>query len=151
MSVLTTWHGSQQVFSTPMLKTRLSGQETLMGALQAAIAGQLTVLDDASLTETGKSSAQVLGVRSTVLAEKLTSYLLREIVARGASGGPLFPLASQLNHDVTHLQSQRLEGIFGQLADEVREALSRIDSSFSGSVQLRAERSADSVAARTRF
>ena len=82
-----------QVFSTPVLKTRLSGQETLMGALQAAIAGQLTVLDDASLTETGKSSAQVLGVRSTVLAEKLTSHLLREIVVRGASGGPLFPLA----------------------------------------------------------
>lgn len=136
-----------QVFSTPVLKTRLSGQETLMGALQAAIAGQLTVLDDASLTETGKSSAQVLGVRSTVLAEKLTSHLLREIVVRGASGGPLFPLASQLNHDATHLQSQRLEGILGQLADELREALSRIDGTYSGSFQLGAERSADSVAA----
>ena len=44
-----------------------------------------------------------------MVAQKLIGHLLQEIVARGASGGPLFPLASQLNDDVTHLQGQRLE------------------------------------------
>ena len=83
----------------------------MLEALQAGIAGQLAVLDDASLTGTGQSSADVLGVPGTVVAEKLTGHLLREIVVRGSRGGPLFPLASQLNDDVTHLQGQRLEGM----------------------------------------
>jgi hypothetical protein len=72
------------------------------GGTAGGIAGQLAVLDDASLTGTGQSSADVLGVPGTVVAAKLTGHLLREIVVRGARGGPLFPLASQLNDDVTH-------------------------------------------------
>ncbi len=59
----------------------LSGHETVLEALQADIAGQLAVLDDASLTGTRQSSADVLG---TALAAKLTGHLLREIVSRGA-------------------------------------------------------------------
>jgi hypothetical protein len=43
-----------------------------------------------------------------VLAEKLTGYLVREIMFRGSGGGPLTPLAEQLNHDLTHLQGQRV-------------------------------------------
>ena len=50
-----------------------------------------------------------------VLAERLTAHLLREIVARGARGGPLFPLASQLNDDVTHLQGRQLKGMVGEV------------------------------------
>ena len=46
---------------------------------------------------------------------------------RGARGGPLESLAAQLNHDVTHLQGQRLEVLFGQLASSVREMLARLD------------------------
>ena len=99
-----------QVFSEPVPGAPLAGQETVLEALQAGIAGQLAVLDDASLTGTGQSSADVLGVSGAVLAEKLTAHLLREIVVRGSRGGPLFPLASQLNDDVTHLQGQQLEG-----------------------------------------
>ena len=33
----------------------------------------------------------------------------------GSGGGPLAPLADQLNHDVTHLQGQRLEGMLAQV------------------------------------
>ena len=99
---------------------------TVLEALQAGIAGQLAVLDDASLTGTGQSSADVLGVAGAVVAEKLTGHLLREIVVRGSRGGPLFPLASQLNDDVTHLQGQRIEGMLGQLAGEFRHALARL-------------------------
>jgi hypothetical protein len=59
-------------------------------------------------------------VQGGVLAETLAGHLVREIMARGSQGGPLAPLADQLNHDVTHLQGQRLEGILAQLADQVR-------------------------------
>ena len=45
-------------------------------------------------------------------------------MVRGSRGGPLTPLADQLNHDVTHLQGQRLEGMLAQLAGQVR-ALAR--------------------------
>ncbi len=62
-------------------------------------------------------------VPGPALAERLTADLLREIVARGARGGPLFPLASQLNDDVTHLQGQRLEGMLG----DVLSRLARLD------------------------
>lgn len=134
-----------QVFSMPVLDTRLSGQATLLQALQAGVAGQLAVLDDANITEAGQSSADVLGVPGVVLAEKLTSHLLREIVIRGASGGSLFPLASQLNHDLSHLQGQRLEGVLGQLAGELREALSRIGDTHASPPRLEMQRPADSV------
>ena len=58
-------------------------------------------------------------MRGSVLAEKLTAYLLREIMARGARGGPLAPLADQLNHDVTHLQGERITDIVRRIADAV--------------------------------
>lgn len=83
-----------QVFGKPMRGSPLAGDATVLGALQASIATQLAVLNDASLTGTGQSSADFLGVPGTAVAQKLTVHLLREIMARGASGGPLFPLAS---------------------------------------------------------
>jgi hypothetical protein len=83
-------------------------------------AEKLAVLDEASLTGTGQSSADLLGVSAAVLAEKLGGHLVREIMIRGSRGGPLTPLASQLNHDEGHLRGQRLEGILAQLADAVR-------------------------------
>jgi len=92
----------------------------LLEALQAGIAERLAVLDDAALTGTGQSSAEVLGVPGGVLAEMLGRHLVREIMVRGSGGGSLAPLADQLNHDVTHLQGQRLEGMLAQLADLVR-------------------------------
>jgi tetratricopeptide (TPR) repeat protein len=116
-----------EVFDGPMPNAPLVGHETLLEALQAGIARQLAPLDDPDLTETGKSSADVLGVQSVVLTDTLFRQLVREIVVRGASGGPLTPLAGQLNNDLTHLQGQRLEGMVGQLASTVRDALARPD------------------------
>ena len=116
-----------QVFGEPMPGAPLAAQATMLEALEAGIAGQLAVLDDASVTGTGQSSADVLGVAGAVVAAKLTGHLVREIVVRGSRGGPLFPLASQLNDDVTHLQGKRLEGTIGQLAGEVRQVLARLD------------------------
>jgi tetratricopeptide (TPR) repeat protein len=112
-----------EVFADPLPAAPLAGYPTLLQALGAGIAAQLAVLDDASLTGTGQSSADVLGVPGTVVAGALAGQLLREIFTRGARGGPLFALASQLNHDVTHLQGQRLEGMLG----DVLSRLARLD------------------------
>ena len=108
-----------EVFGEPTPDAVLAAQVTLLQALQAGITAQLAVLDDRALTGTGRSSAELLGVPGSVLAEALANHLVREIMRRGSGGGPLAPLADQLNHDVTHLQGQRLEGMLAQLADQV--------------------------------
>ena len=116
-----------EVFREPAPDAALAGQATLLQALQAGIAETLAVLDDAALTGTEQSSAELLGVSGSVLAETLASHLVREIMVRGSRGGPLAPLADQLNHDVTHLQGQRVEGMLAQLAGQVM-ALARAGS-----------------------
>ena len=103
-------------------KVALAGQETLLEAMQAGIAARLTVLDDPDATGTGQSSMELLGVPGGgVLAETLAGYLVREIMVRGAQGGPLTSLADQLNQDMTHLQGQRLEGMLAQVVSLVTE------------------------------
>ena len=114
-----------EVFRVQAPDAPLAGVATLAEGLQAGIAGQLAVLDDAGLTGTWQSSAEVLGVPGAVLADRLTGHLVREIMLRGSRGGPLTALADQLNHDLTHLQGQRLEGMLAQLANEVRSVLIR--------------------------
>ena len=115
-----------QVFGEPLPGAPLTGQATLLEALQAGIAGQLVSLGDVGLTGTGQSSAELLGVSVGALADKLTGYMVREIMTRGAQGRPLWPLADQLNHDMAQLQGQRLEGMLAQLAGEVRGTLARL-------------------------
>jgi hypothetical protein len=114
-----------EVFRDPVPEASLAGPVMLLEGLRAGIAGQLVVLDDAGLTGTGQSSAEVLGVPGAVLADRLTSHLVREIIVGASGGGPLAPLADQLNHELTRLQGQRIEGMLAQLAGEVRDALPR--------------------------
>ncbi len=80
-------------------------------------------MGDPELSGTGTSSADALEIPVAVLAETLTGCLVRQIMAGGFRGGPLAPLAEQLNHDATHLQLQQLEGTVGRLAAELRGAL----------------------------
>jgi WD domain, G-beta repeat len=108
-----------EVFSEPVPYAQFAWRETVLEALRAGIAGQLAVLDDADLTGTGQSSADVLGIPAETLVTNLTAHLFREIIVRGARGGPLEPLANQLNHDMTHLQGQRLEGKLDRLATDL--------------------------------
>ena len=93
-----------EVFRGPVSGAPPGGPAMLLESLKAGIAGQLAVLDNAELTGTGQSSADVLGVPGTVLADRLTGHLVREIIVRGSAGGPLTPLADQLNHEFTRLQ-----------------------------------------------
>ena len=108
-----------KVFHDPAPDAAEAGQATLLEALQAGIAGKLAVLDDPDITGAGKSSAELPGLQGGVLAETLAGHLVREIMVRGSRGGPLAPLADQLNHDVTHLQSRRLEGMLAHLVGQV--------------------------------
>ncbi|HYV78594.1 MAG TPA: hypothetical protein VE979_10740 [Streptosporangiaceae bacterium] len=52
----------REVFRDPAPAAPLAGPVMLLEGLQAGIAGQLAVLDDAGLTGTGQSSADVLAV-----------------------------------------------------------------------------------------
>src|ERR1035441_3597431 len=109
-------------------------QATLLEGLQTGIVQTLAPLGDVVLTGTGQSSSELLGVPTTVLAERLADYLVREIMLRGSRGGPLAPLADQLNHDVTHLQGQRLEGMLARLANEVQDALAQAARTWSNAM-----------------
>jgi tetratricopeptide (TPR) repeat protein len=115
-----------EVFRKPVPAGPLAGDATLLETLQSGIAAQLAKLDDASLTGTGQSSAAVLGVPGATVAAELTGHLLQEIVIRGSRGGPLFPLASQLNDDVTHLQGQHIAAALGQLAALIQQTLAQL-------------------------
>jgi len=97
----------------------LAGQGTLLEALQAGVTVRLVVLDDPDATGAGRSLLELVGVPRGVLAQTLAGHLVHEITVRGAQGGPLTPLADQLNHDMTHLQGQRLEGMLAQVIDLV--------------------------------
>jgi tetratricopeptide (TPR) repeat protein len=108
-----------EVFAAAVPGAALVRRATLLESLELGIAAQLAVLDDAELTGAGVSSAAVLGVGGGELAGLLAGHLLAEIVAAGARGGPLFPLAAQLNDDVTHLQGQQVHAALRQLADAV--------------------------------
>ena len=107
-----------EIFREPMRDAPLADSETVLEGLQTGIARQLAVHDDADRTDSGRPAADELGVPGTVLAERLTGHLVSEIMFRGSRGGPLMPLADQLNHDLTHLQGQRVEGILARASQD---------------------------------
>ena len=115
-----------QVFQQPPPVESLTEHPTLLQGLQAGVAARLAVLDDARITGTGQSSAELLAVAVPALAEALTSHLVREIVTRGAGGGPLTPLAEQLNHDLTHLQGQQHSASLARLIEDLQTVLATL-------------------------
>jgi hypothetical protein len=112
-----------QVFGDPVPLGPTVERVTLLEGLHAAIAAQLAPLEDTGLTGIGQSSLEWFGVPGAELAEQLAGHLVREILSRGARGGPLAPLANQLNHDATHLQGQIVESKLDRLILDVAEAL----------------------------
>lgn len=115
-----------EVFAAAAAAGGPGGRGTVLESLQAGIAAQLAVLEDRELTGAGESSAEVLEIGAGVLAQRLTGRLLDEIVFRGARGGPLFPLAVQLNADVTHLQDRQSRDALDQLGADILAAVARI-------------------------
>jgi tetratricopeptide (TPR) repeat protein len=115
-----------QVFGAHVPELSVTGPATLVETLEVGIAGQLAVLDDASLTGTGQSAAGVLEVPAALLAEALTAHLLGQIVSRAARGGALGPLANQLSHDMSYLQGLEVAGKVDRLSARVVEVLGRM-------------------------
>jgi hypothetical protein len=128
-------------FGTPVPDVP-TGRMTVLETLRTGIAQQVAVLEDPELTETGMSSAEVAGVEAGVLAPVLTRHLLTRIVTRGARGGPLFPLAAQLNADVARFQAEQTQDMIRQLGSGLMAAITRIGQP--------AELAADSAAAASR-
>jgi tetratricopeptide (TPR) repeat protein len=116
-----------EVFQAPDLGPS-AAPVTVLEGLREGVAARLAVLGDASVTGTSQSSAEVLGIDVPSLARLLASHLVREIIRRGARGSILAPLADQLNHDLTHLQGRRLEGVLADLVQVVRDALAQMSS-----------------------
>jgi hypothetical protein len=106
------------VFGEPVSVDLTTGQATLLEALQAGIAARLVPLDDTRLTGTGQSSAELLGVSGMEVAQQLAIHLVREIIRRGARGGPLAPLANQLSHNETQLQVHGLALVINEALSE---------------------------------
>jgi hypothetical protein len=98
----------RRAFRKAVQEMPLAGSVTMLEVLEAAVARQLTAADDADGAAAGHSPTEVLGVPGAALAEKLTGHLVLEITLRGSGGGPLTPLAVQLNQDRTHRMLIRL-------------------------------------------
>jgi hypothetical protein len=75
------------------------------------------------MTGVGQSAADALEISTVELTEKLYSHLCQQIVFLGSRGGPLEPLANELNHEVTH---RRLE----QTADAIRHVAAAVEAGF---------------------
>jgi hypothetical protein len=108
-----------EVFRARITADSLEEQPTILQALETGIAAQLAVLGDAGLTGTGESSAQALGLPVELITQNLVRNVVQEILSRGAAGGPLAPLADQLNHDLTHLQGQHTAGMLARIVEEL--------------------------------
>jgi hypothetical protein len=113
--------------ATPTPAESLADRDTLLQGLQAAVAARLAVLGDVRITGTSRSSAELLGVLVPELADLLTDQLIREVLTRGAGGGPLTGLAAQLNHDITHLQGQQHTAGLVRLAEDMQVAMAVLD------------------------
>ena len=107
-----------RAFGKPAPVRMLPPRLTRLEGLYAAIAHQLSVPD-----EGGQPPVGLFGVPVSVVAALLGDHLVDEITSRGAEGGPLTPLAGQLNHDLTHLQVQRLEGRGQRIEDMLAQLL----------------------------
>jgi HEAT repeat protein len=93
------------VFNPPDLGELASAGGTLLEAISAGITGRVAVLGDRDITGTGLSYSEITGIGWREIADGLSARLIRKIIAAGTGGGPLKPLADQLNHDATHLQN----------------------------------------------
>src|SRR5450432_139716 len=106
-----------QVFRKAVPAEPLSRHATFIQAIHASIATQLAVLGNASITGTKYSSADLMGVSTSALAESLNDHLIAEILTRGAVGSPLAPLASQLRDDMAYLKMEKIERLIQKNAE----------------------------------
>jgi hypothetical protein len=76
-----------QVFRVRLPAAPLEEHSTILQALEAGITAQLAMLGDASLTGTGESSAQALGLPVERITQTLVRNGIHEILSRGRAAG----------------------------------------------------------------
>jgi hypothetical protein len=108
-----------ELFKVPTRDDVHDADASASQALVTSISAQFAVLDDACMTGVGQSAADSLEVSTAELTEKLYGHLRQQIVLLGSRGGPLAPLANELNHEATH---RGLE----QIADAIRQETDRL-------------------------
>lgn len=112
-----------EVFGKQAPAATVAQHRTMLQALCDGVDSQLAVLNDAALTGTEVSSADVLGVPAAVISESLAINLIGEISAPAARGGPLAPLADQLNHDRTFLQGDATQTAVHEVGAQIIAAI----------------------------
>lgn len=123
-----------EVFNKPVPNNLRGGRTTMLDALKNGVGGQLAVLGDPTLTGQHQSAAEMFGISATELVDTLIKNLVWQITIRASRGGPLVPLATQINHDMTHLQThdamcqlQQTHDAVRQIGAAVEEALQRLE------------------------
>jgi len=112
-----------QVFSLDVPGSAAARYPTILQALQDRVTAHAAVLGDPDLTGVGVSSAELFGVSSIAVGQRLGSHLIAEIKRRGSRGGPLKPLADQLNFDESHEQVQQVHSKPTELDAKIDTAL----------------------------
>jgi len=102
----------------------LGGHDTVVEALRASVASQVTPL--------GGDRGEVLGISVAVLADKLSEQLIGEIEVTGLRDAPLEALANRLTQDRIYLQGQRTEAMLTRLEQRSAEAVARLDADLAG-------------------
>lgn len=115
-----------QVFAVSDPSVDAAAGGTLFAAIGSGVRDQLAILGDPEVTGVSVSSSDLLGVDWRLMAERLTTRLTREIFLLAAGGGPLRALASQLNHDLTHLQNEQAAGVLAGLSEAVSSVLREV-------------------------
>ena len=115
-----------QVFNTgDPRELDLAGGQTVQEALGVGV--QVAVLGEPELTGQEVSSADLLGIPAGKIAKCLTAHLVAEIRKAALTGGPLKPLADQINFDAAYLNDRRAAGVLDRVHDGVLAILDRLD------------------------
>lgn len=117
-----------EIFAVPVpVPERFGARGTLLEALRAGIADQIALLEDPEITGAGQSAVEALDISAGIMAPQLTRHLVGEVISDGWRGGPLFPLASQLNADIARVQDQQTQDMLRKLGADILAAINRID------------------------
>jgi hypothetical protein len=111
-----------QVFGSDVPDRTVGKYPTILETLRVEVTTRVAVLGDPDLTGIGASSADLFGVSSTAVGQHLVSHLIAEIKKRGSRGGPLKPLADQLNFDESREQVGRVDSKLTELDAKLETA-----------------------------
>jgi hypothetical protein len=103
------------------------GQTRVRTSILMGVQSQLAPLTDPTITPSGKSFLDEIGVDSARLRDRLANALLRSIEQVGSASPALSPLIIQLNADAI---TERVDAVLDKLTDRERTAFPGRDTSL---------------------